>query len=184
MFSNLTYKKKFIYLIVGGAILLCLVYSFSINETIKLRSSYLEIKNRYDGVFDASASILFYERELNKIDSLIGDKNDKGNYTQEELLRRVTEFGREHNLTIINFPSPHSYIDNGYRVFTYETSISGAFNDLVRLLYELEIGNFPGVVKSADFELIKSPGQTHTMLVMTLFIQETKDIKDTSNEKD
>ena len=183
MFKNLSYKNKFIYLLVGGGLLICLVYTLSINETIKLRRSYLEIKNRYDGVFDASSSILFYEKELKKIDSLIGAKNDIGNYTQEELLRKVTEFGRIHNLTIINFPAPHHYTDNGYKVITYETSISGRFNDLDRLLFELETGNFPGVVKSADFELIKTPGQTNTMLVMTLFIQEIKDLKESKDEK-
>jgi hypothetical protein len=181
MFKNLTYKKKFIYLIIGGVILLCFVYTFSINETLKLRSSYNELKNRYDGVFDASSSILFYEKELNKIDSLIGAKNDKGNYTQETLLREVTEFGREHNLTVINFPAPHQYLDNGYSVYTYETSISGTFNDLIQLLYELEIGNYPGVVKSVNFELTKSQGQAHIMLIMTLYIQEIKDIKDEKN---
>ncbi|MHC1705779.1 MAG: hypothetical protein AB9846_17895 [Tenuifilaceae bacterium] len=181
MIKNITYKKKFIYLIFGGILLLCLVYSISINETIKLRTSYLEIRNRYDGVFDASSSILFYEKELNKIDSLIGIKKDKGNYTQEELLRRVTDFGRRHNLIVRNFPAPHQYIDNGYIVYTYETSVSGKFNSLLRLLYELETGNFPGVIKSASFELKKSPGQLQTMLEMTLFIQE---IKDLNNEKD
>ena len=181
MFKNFTYKKKFIYLLIGGAVLLCLVYLFSINETLKLRSSYIELKNRYDGVFDASSSILFYEKELIKIDSLIVTKNDKGNYTQEELLRKVTEFGRAHNLTIINFPAPHQHIDNGYNVFTYEASISGPYNNLIRLLYELEVGNYLGVVKSANFELTKSQGQARTMLVMTLFIQEIKDISD---EKD
>jgi len=181
MLKNLTYKQKFIYLLVGGGLFLFLVYVFSVNETLKLRSSYIELKKRYDGVFNASSSILFYERELIKIDSLVGSENDKGNYTQEELLSKVTEFGRAHNLTVISFPAPHEYIDNGYKVFTYEAAISGKFNDLLRLLYELEIGNYPGIVKSVDFELAKSPGQLRTMLIMTLFIQEIKDIKD---EKD
>jgi hypothetical protein len=178
MFKNLTYKQKFIYLLVGGLILLILVYVFSINETLKLRSNYVELKKRYDGVFNASSSILFYEKELIKIDSLIGSENVKGDYTQEELLKKVTEFGRVHNLTVISFPGPHEYIDNGYKVFTYEAAISGRFNDLLRLLYDLEIGNYPGVIKSVDFEVGKSPDQTHTMLIMTLFIQEIKDIKD------
>lgn len=181
MLKNLTYKKKFIYLLICGALSLCLVYVLSINETLKLRKSYIELKSRYDGVFDASSSILFYEKELNKIDSLIVTKNDKGNYTQEELLRKVTEFGRSHNLTIINFPAPHQHIDNGYKVFTYEASIAGSYNDLIRLLYELEMGSYLGVIKSANFELIKSQGQARTMLVMTLFIQEIKDIKDEKN---
>lgn len=181
MFKDLTYKKKFIYLLIGGAVLLCLVYTFSINETFKLRSSYINLKERYDGVFNASSSILFYEKELTKIDSLIGSKNEKGNFTQEELLRKVTEFGRDNNLTIISFPAPHQNIDNGYKVFTYEASISGTYNDLLHLLFELETGNYPGAIKSTNFELIKSPGQSRTMLVMTLFIQEIKDIKDEKN---
>jgi Tfp pilus assembly protein PilO len=184
MLKNLTYKKKFLYLVVGGVLLLCLVYTFSINETLKLRSSYIELKNRYDGVFDASSSILFYEKELNKIDSLMVIKNDKGNYTQEALLRKVTEFGRAHNLTIINFPAPHQFIENGYKINTYEASISGSFNDLLRLLYELEVGNYPGVIKSTNFELTKSSNQSRTMLVLTLFIQEIKDIKEIKDEKD
>ncbi|HCT31384.1 MAG TPA: hypothetical protein DIW31_11805 [Bacteroidales bacterium] len=181
MFKNFSYKKKFAYLVVCGGLLLCLVYYFSINETIKLRRNYLELQSRYNTVSDASSSILFYEKELKKIDSLIGSNNDKKNYTQEELLKKVTDFGRSHNLTIINFPAPHKHVDNKYRVYTYEASISGTYNNLLRLLYELEIGNYPGVIKSANFVLTKSSGQTRTMLVMTLFIQEIKDIKD---EKD
>lgn len=181
MLKSLTYKQRFIYLLIGGAFMLVLIYAFSINETIKLRSNYNDLKKRYDGVFDASSSILFYERELVKIDSLIGSENYKGNYTQEELLRKVTEFGRVNNLTIINFPKPHEYVDNGYKVLTYKASVSGRFSDLLRLLYDLEIGNYPGVIKSVDFNLDKSPSQSKVMLVMTIYIQEIKDIKNEKN---
>lgn len=181
MFKNFTYRQRFIYLLVGGVALLILVYMFSIDETLKLRRNYVELKKRYDGVFDASSSILFYEKELIKIDSLIGSENSKGNYTQEELLLKVTEFGRSHNLTVISFPAPHENTDNGYKVLTYEASISGKFNDLLLLLYELELGKYPGVIKSVNFELTKSQSQATTMLVMTLFIQEIKDIKDEKN---
>ena len=72
MIKNITYRNKFLYLAFAGIFALILVYSISIKETLKVRSEYLFAKERTQNVAQANSSILFYERELSKIDSIVG----------------------------------------------------------------------------------------------------------------
>lgn len=176
MLKNATYQQKFLYLLIGGFVILWFIYLFSIKETIKIKKQYNDIKIKTESVSDATASILFYEKELKKIDSLIGSDNYIGNYTQEQLLEGISKFSNYNNLSIVNFPAPHEYIDNGYRVLTYKAIITGGYIDLLRLLFELETKQYPGVIKSVDFSLSKQNVSGNSQLLMTLFIQDIKDI--------
>ncbi|MBP7222215.1 MAG: hypothetical protein KBA50_03100 [Sedimentibacter sp.] len=176
MFKNSTYRQKFIYLLVGGFVILWFIYIFSIKETLKIKKQYNEIKEKTESVSDATASILFYEKELKKIDSLVGSDSYIGNYTQEQLLEGISGYSNAHSLNIVSFPAPHEYSDNDYRVLTYKAVVAGGYIDLLNLLFELETKHYPGVIKSVDFSISKQNTTGTSQLLMTLFIQDIKEV--------
>ena len=181
MIKNITYRNKFLYLAFAGIFALILVYSISIKETLKVRSEYLFAKERTQNVAQANSSILFYERELSKIDSIVGSDSYVGNYAQEQLLNVISNYCSNNGLSVVNFPTPHVYSDEDYKVLTYNAIVSGGFIKLIGLLYKLEQGSYPGVIKSVYFYIEKRSYSAQTQLLMSLYIQ---DIKDNRDEKD
>ncbi|MDD2196883.1 MAG: hypothetical protein PHE03_10365 [Bacteroidales bacterium] len=176
---ELTYRSKFLYLLIASVALMWIVYILSIKETLRIKKQYLEVARQTERVGNATQSILFYERELSRVDSLVGSDKYMGNYTQEQLLQKISEYSIKEKINILSFPGPHVYIENNYRVFTYQVEISGDYASLLWLLYELETGNNPGVIKSASLYTTKLSGQATPILVLKLFIQ---DIKNLENE--
>jgi len=174
MMKNISYRQRFIYLLIGGVLICWLVYGLSLSETFRVRKEYKVLATRLDKANTAGASVLFYERELKKIDSLIGADSYVGNYTQEILLNKITRFARKHQVMIVNFPKPHFFFEGKYKVYTYKADVEGTYQKLLRLLYELETENYPGVMKSARFELVKQPGMKKENLILSLYFQEIK----------
>lgn len=172
--NRLTYKQQFIGLLVASVLLFWLIYQLAVSETLETRDKYKTLLANKEQLSTAGSRVLFYERELKKMDSLIGADAFAGNYTQELLLRKITDFGLQRNVTIVDFQKPHFALQDDYGVYTYRTTIRGGFHDLLRLLYELESNPFPGIFKSAGFALKTEPGEKVPELTLTLFVQEVK----------
>lgn len=172
--SKLSFRQRFMLLLAASVLLVWLVYALALKETFEIRQEYCSLMENQQQLSNAGSRLRFYQKELATMDSLIGADAYTGNFTQELLLKRITDFELHRQVVIVNFNKPHHFMQDGYDVFTYETKIRGAYLDLLKLLYELESHPFPGIFKSACFALEKEPGKKQSVLTLNLYVQEIK----------
>jgi hypothetical protein len=146
--GELTYKKKFRFLLIAVALMIIICYRFSIRETINQYGRYEDyLKNvELNGIRVKTDKGVIGETihsMLNRylLDTLNPDKN---------LIYRIGEFCLDSNLTITEY-KPIGSTDTKMKLFTRQVIVQGSFNHCLDLIYYLERDSQLGRVQAARF---------------------------------
>ncbi|MFI1772539.1 hypothetical protein [Thalassobellus citreus] len=148
----MTKKTKIIVLLVGFVLALLLCYQLAISKTVALKKEYHILKQQ-DLLFEASpkqVSLLKQKQEY--YDGLLSKYQLHGSSVQNNLLKTINTFADSANLKVVSFLEPHTINKNELKISTYQFTIEGTYNAILKLIHTLEQDTKFGEITNLHFE--------------------------------
>ncbi len=173
-FKDLTYRKKNLMLLVGTFFLLVLGYIFSFGKTIevwqsneKLEEDAAVIQNAPTEIQNLKANISYLDRSLRSYvrDTISGE---------EYLLEKISESCRKYGVILVELLPPQLLEENEYSIETRFVKARGGFNNLLRLVYDLENKYQVGRVSSVKYVVEEDRKSNTKHLYARIYIQNLK----------
>lgn len=147
----MTNKSKNIVLVVGFLIGLMLCYQLAISKTLSLKNQYDGLKQE-DVLFKNTPKQLSLLKQKQKYyDSLLNEYQIKGSSIQNSLLKTINTLSEENNLKVIRFLEPHILKENDLTIKTYQFTIEGNYNSILKLIHHLEQNTKFGEITNCHF---------------------------------
>ncbi|MDP2684155.1 MAG: hypothetical protein Q8P20_03795 [bacterium] len=150
--EGISYKKKLIGLLIVFFLLGIGTYKRSIALTIDAYRERKELKQKLNLIKNNSNTIERLESEIKFFNGLIGEDNFEPQIVQQEILNFVSNTSS--SARIQNIDEIHSAIEKNYLIYTNFITLTGAFNDLLAIIYDFE-KNFP-VSKIVSIEFFQN----------------------------
>jgi len=151
LLKNLSYKKKFRYLIIGFALLLLISWQASIKKTLVLKSECSDMEQQLSMAENAPEKIAGIKNRIAEIETRIGSNQSMEVDFQDLLLEKVSGYCKLNNLVLKEFPQTHSFSQQDYLIETNTIVVEGGFIKLLKLVYSLENDFEIGKVVSVKF---------------------------------
>jgi hypothetical protein len=153
---QMTSKTKNIGLILGFIIVLILSYQLAISKTFNLKKEYNDLKHQ-ETLFENTPKQLSLLRQKEKYyDSLLTKYQLNGSSIQNNLLKTINTFAELNNLKVSGFLEPHVLKQNDLIIKTYQFTLEGNFNAILKLTYKLEQQTKFGEIINLHFEKKKN----------------------------
>ncbi|MGX1931326.1 hypothetical protein [Flagellimonas sp. 2504JD4-2] len=164
-------KNKNTMLLLGLFLVLLLCYKLAISTTLDLRKESLSLSEE-ERLFDnvPQQLSLLSKKEVH-LDSLLQQLNLNDTSLENDLLRTVNREVEKNNLKVIDFNPPHVSELNGTITNTYNFTVRGPFNAIVKLIYTLEQQANFGQIAHLDFRKQKNYRSRKNYLEATVYIQ-------------
>src|SRR5690606_24465287 len=140
-------ETKNVILVISYAVLLALCYKLAISKTLEYRKSYIELQKEQLVYKDTPEKLSLLKIKEHYFDSILMRNNLKLSSFQNNLLKTISSISDTTYLKVVNFEEPHITTQNDMVVKTYEFIIEGGYNNILNLIYQLELkGNFGEVI--------------------------------------
>ncbi|MFC4636464.1 hypothetical protein ACFO3O_21335 [Dokdonia ponticola] len=158
----MTIKQKNTTLVISFFGVLLLGYFLSISVTLSLKKNYDTLKTQEQIYSNIPKRLQILSQKERYYDSLLQHYQITETSLQNNLLKTIDRYAINHNIKIISFDEPHSVIQNGKKTNSYAFRVSGDFNAILGLAYQLEQRSKFGMIASLEFEKLKNyrTGQT------------------------
>ncbi len=164
-------KNKNTILIVGLCLALFLCYKLAISKTLSLRKELIAREKEEQRFSNVPQQLSSLSKKEVHLDSLLQALNLNNTSLENDLLRTLNMEADKNHLTIIDFNPPHISQTNGTIYNTYNFTVRGSFNALVKLLYSLEQQASFGQITHLDLKKEKNYRTRKNYLDATVFIQ-------------
>lgn len=148
----MTSKQKNIIYVVAFIVVLIMCYKLAISNTLELKNTYQELKAE-ETIFES------LPKEMNNLkqkkvyyDSILKKYSLHESSFQNNLLATLNEFAEKNNVKIVDFLAPHIFKYENYTDFSYQFKLQGNYNDMLRLIYEIETQYRFGEIAHLSFE--------------------------------
>lgn len=152
----MTSKNKNIVLVVGFFLALIVAYNYAISNTLKERKSYITLKKQELLFKNAPKQLSVLKQKEKHYDSLLVAYKLNGHSIQNNLLKTINNFASANNLKVLDFLEPHTIKKEDLIVKTYQFTLEGPYNAIVKLIYELEQETKFGEIINLHFEKKKN----------------------------
>ncbi len=169
MIQKLSYKHKYILLLIALAMLLIIIYMLAIRKTIAVIGEHKSLSAKIELAADAPAQIQMIEAQLKEMEELV--VNDKPVDFEQMLLEKVTGFCQKNGLTLIEFPKTHISGYQNYEIYTNRIALEGSFKKMVEFIYEAEQKTKIGKVVSVQFKRTKDVRTKQLNLYAYIYFQ-------------
>lgn len=170
MLKGFTYRRKYQFLFVISLLFAILVYQFGVHKTVNAISNYKELSSKTREIEQAPQRLSAIRKQLRDLERFTStEAND--NVAHSTLLENVTDFCRNNNLVIKDFPQTLEKRDQGFIIEQNKIVVSGNFEDALKLIYHLEQEKKMGQVISSDFKETIDKATKKTFLQTTLYFQ-------------
>lgn len=149
--DNWTYEQKNKFLLMGVPVILLLVYFLAIGNTINAFVDYNTLKKKVHNlenapkqINDLQAKLGFYNNKLGKF--IVDDP-----YTQDTLLSIVSDYCKQTNVSLVEFPTAQYLEQNDYRIEHNQFEVAGDFKSILRLNALLEDNSSIGRIVSVHW---------------------------------
>ncbi|RKN76838.1 hypothetical protein [Ulvibacterium marinum] len=175
MFENITYKKKFLVLIVLLIVLAITGYKRSFSLTIdaydNLRSSRLKLSE----VSNSRQKIVALKNEVAYLDLVIGKEAANADVVQQEILNTFNQI--ENGSDLVKLEEIHMANNDYFNIYTNQLILSGGYKDLLEATYQYEKEFDYSRVVSLKFFVEKEPRSRRKKLFEQLIFQNYEKIK-------
>ena len=143
-------------LIVGFIIVLILCHYLAFSNTMALKNDYKTLRQEALLLENTPKQLSLLKQKQKYYDSLLNKYQIKGSSVQNNLLKTINRFSKENNLKIASFLEPHLSKNNDLTIKTYQFTIQGHYNSLLKLIYHLEQETKFGEIINLHFEKKKN----------------------------
>lgn len=163
-------KRKNIVLVVGSVLLLVLCYKLAIQKTLENRTEYNKLKEQ-EALFNDLPKQFGLLNEKNKYyDSLLNRFQITETSIQNNLLKTINKRTKELNVKVIDFNEPHVFVENETRKNSYMFVLEGSFENMLKLIQQLEQKTKYGEIMNVHMEKSKRPRSRKEILQATVMI--------------
>ena len=148
----MTNKTKNILLLVGFAFALILCYQLAISKTIALRKEYQDLTQQEAFFKNTPKQVSLLKQKERYYDTLLAKYQLKGSSIQNNLLKAITVLADSSHFKVVSFLEPHSVQQNDLKINTYQFTLEGDFNAILKLIHQLEQGTKFGEIINLHFE--------------------------------
>lgn len=152
----MTIKTKNILLVIAFFIVLALCYKLAISNTTNLKNSYNSLKKEELLFKNTPKQLSLLKQKQKYYDSLLNKYHIHGNSIQNNLLKGINTFSKNHDLKIIEFLQPHIIKKNDITIKTYSFTVEGKYNNLLNLIHTIEQQTKFGEIINLQFEKKKN----------------------------
>jgi len=165
-------NKKNIVLFFWLILLLWISYIFSFSKSFEVLNKYKALSKEKEMLKSIPNQIIKLKKENVYLDSLLAkNKLSSESSFQNNLLQHISSYGKENNLKIVSFNSPHVFSKNESTMKTFSFSVKGNYTSIIKLIYNLEQKNKFGKIISVDFERKKNYRLNRNYLVCEILLQ-------------
>lgn len=183
MWDKLTYSRKTSVILIGFILIMIFGYKLSFYMTFELRSEIKQKEEKLTWLKDREKELPFIRSKMALIEEAY--TNDSISI-RDKLTAYISDFAENSGSVVTEIPEYSEYRNANLNIQTNVFTIKGQFNELVRLIYELE-SKFKVTAKimSARFFSIKDMQTKRKNLYLTLVTQSFNEIelKTKTNEK-
>ncbi len=152
----MTNKSKNILLIVGFLLVLFLSFKLAISKTINLKKEYHTLKHEELLLKNTPKQLSLLKQKQKYYDSILNKYQIKGSSIQNNLLKAINALANSNELKVVHFLEPHITKNNDLSIKTYQFTIEGDYNNILKLIYHLEQQTKFGEVINLSFEKKKN----------------------------
>lgn len=171
MIAFKSHKQKFMLLLVISVISFILIYSVAIKVTLDLRSECNEKRKLIENNKNILSDIKAKEKKIVEINKLIENKDKNLTNYHNYLLAVIGKYCKMFNVVIKKFPQSHLVKKDNYNIETHVITLKGSYNDLLKILYNLEYDEKLSGISSLLFESIPNYRNGKYELNLTLYVQ-------------
>jgi len=136
MFENLTYRQKF-YAVIGGFILLSFAsYKKTYKQVFAAKTELASVEQKLERANNASGDMYSLRNDISILDNIIGGNTSEPTQVQRLILDFVSNNGAKVNL--ISMEDVHLFSNEEFLIYTNQLELEGTYENLMKLLYEVE----------------------------------------------
>ncbi|WP_308990635.1 hypothetical protein QLS71_004045 [Mariniflexile litorale] len=148
----MTKKTKNVLLLVGFVLTLLLCYQIAISKTVALKKEYNTLKQQETLFKNTPKQVELLKQKQRYYDGLLSKYQLNGSSVQNNLLKTINSYADSTNLKVIEFIEPHIIYQNELKVSTYQFTLEGNYNAILKLIYKLEQETKFGEITNLHFE--------------------------------
>ena len=149
-------KTKNIVLILGFLLSLVICYKLAIKNTLNQKEAFTKLKAE-EVLFKNTPKKLSLLRQKEKYyDSVLHKYQLQGSSIQNNLLKTINKFSKANNLKVIHFLEPHVIIKEDLTIKTYQFTLEGGYDAIIKLVHKLEQDTKFGEIINLHFEKKKN----------------------------
>jgi len=144
------------------------------NKTFRLSKECHSLETKLQQLKNAPQQMVLIKAKLDEINSKVGDKRiDQLNF-EELIIEHVSNYCKENNLVLKEYPGVHKYHQQDYMTETCKITVEGNFIQLLRLAYSIEQHFTFGKVSSLNFYTGKNYRTKKLELLAEIYVQNIK----------
>ncbi len=147
----MTNKTKNRLLIVGFLLVIILCFQLAISKTIAVKKEYTILKDQESLFKNTPKQVSLLKQKQLYYDELLSKYQINGSSVQNNLLKTINRFADSTNLKVVSFLEPHSITKTDLKVNTYQFTLQGNFNAILKLIHALEQHTKFGEVTNLHF---------------------------------
>lgn len=180
MWDKLTYQKKVLAIAGGFVLFLLLAYAIVFSRTIKL---YKDIKVKNEKLVwlkEKEKEIPALQQQMTLLDKAYNASDSAS--IRDRLTAFISDYAEENDCMVTEIPENAFYASSKLNVQTNRFVVKGNFNDLLKLLNEVETEfNYSAKVVSAKFYSIVDLQTKKTNLFLSVITQSFREQTKTPN---
>lgn len=171
MSIKINHQNKVFFLLAGTLLLLILSYFYAIKPSIDLYGENKKLQQKLSRVSTAPQQVKKYKGEIKSLNNQLGYVNKSGELSQDKILALIENFCREKNTYLTEYTQSILNTEKVYDIETNKIEITGTYNDIVKLIYEIEYKKGISKINSVQFEKRKEIKTKQNKLVATIYLQ-------------
>lgn len=148
----MTSKTKNTILILSFLITLMVCYQLAIVKTIDLKKEYNNLKQQEILFANTPKQVMLLKQKQQYYDGLLSKYQLNGSSVQNNLLKTINIFADSTNIRVIGFLEPHIIHKNDLKISTYQFTLEGDYNAIIKLIHKLEQDTKFGEIIHLAFE--------------------------------
>ncbi|SFZ93380.1 hypothetical protein SAMN05428642_103100 [Flaviramulus basaltis] len=152
----MTNKTKNILFGIGFILVLVLCYQLAISKTLVLKNEYNALSQQEALFENTPKQISLLKQKQKYYDSLLNKYQIKGSSLQNGLLKTINAFADSSNIKVVGFLEPHIIEQNDLKVNTFQFTLEGDYNAILKLIHKLEQDTKFGEITNLHFERKKN----------------------------
>jgi len=131
-------KQKNIFLVLGFLAGLIICYHFAFAKTFETKEQLNNLERQKAIFEDLPRNLSILKQKEKYYDSILSKYQLRESSLQNNLLKELNQFANENELLVINFKEPHRFLQNELMSTTYQFTIQGNYNSIIKLIHRLE----------------------------------------------
>ena len=167
-------KRKNSMLILVGFLAVFICYKLAIQRTLEQKTQYRELKSQEELFSNIPRQFGLLNEKNKHYDSLLKKFQITETSMQNNLLKTINKASEKLQLKLIDFDEPHIFSENGRSKNSFLFKVEGSFENILKLVHQLEQKTRYGEVTNLHFHKLKNPKNRKPFLQAEVLIMNYK----------